>query len=111
MRKAAIPLVGAALAIGVLAARAGPNMQDFSRIERGRYLTEVGDCQPCHTAQPNGAAFAGGRPIETPFGTIVSANITPDRGTGIGAWSDDDFVRAVAQGVRRDGQRLYPAMP
>ncbi|MBV9554454.1 MAG: c-type cytochrome [Alphaproteobacteria bacterium] len=85
--------------------------QDFSRIERGRYLAEVGDCAPCHTRQPNGAAYGGGRAIETPFGTIVSANITPDRETGIGAWSDDDFVRAVQHGIRSDGSNLFPAMP
>ena len=105
----------AALMVGVLAAlsasaRAGNDGQDFSQIERGRYLAVAGDCVSCHTAE-GGAAFAGGRPIETPFGTIFGTNITPDRDTGIGAWSDDEFVRAFALGIRRDGAHLYPAMP
>ena len=84
--------------------------QDFNQIERGRYLTAVGDCAACHT-KPGGKSFAGGRPIETPFGTVVAPNITPDNETGIGLWSDEDFVRAVTQGIRRDGAHLFPAMP
>jgi mono/diheme cytochrome c family protein len=89
---------------------AGNSGQDFTRIERGRYLAIVGDCAGCHTA-PGGGDFAGGRTLETPFGKIVSTNITPDRETGIGDWSDDQFVNALTQGIRRDGAHLYPAMP
>jgi mono/diheme cytochrome c family protein len=85
--------------------------QDFSLIERGRYLAVASDCISCHTAPDGGRPFAGGRPIETPFGNIVAPNITPDRETGIGAWSDDEFDAAVRRGIRRDGARLYPAMP
>ncbi|MFZ2104765.1 MAG: cytochrome c [Roseiarcus sp.] len=84
--------------------------QDFAQIERGRYLTATADCGSCHTT-PGGAPFAGGRPIETPFGNILAPNITPDAETGIGAWSDADFDAAVRQGKRRDGTLLYPAMP
>ena len=84
--------------------------QDFAQIERGRYLTTAADCGSCHTT-PGGAPFAGGRPIETPFGNILAPNITPDAETGIGAWSDADFDAAVRQGKRRDGTLLYPAMP
>lgn len=84
--------------------------QAFDEIARGRYLTTVGDCSACHT-QPAGRAFAGGRAIVTPFGTLLSANLTPDRETGIGGWSDDDFVNALLQGRGQDGQHLYPAMP
>ncbi|MFZ0208435.1 MAG: cytochrome c [Roseiarcus sp.] len=84
--------------------------QDFAQIERGRYLTVTADCGSCHTT-PGGAPFAGGRPIETPFGNILAPNITPDAETGIGAWSDADFDAAVRQGKRRDGTLLYPAMP
>jgi mono/diheme cytochrome c family protein len=84
--------------------------QDFSRIERGRYLAVAADCTSCHTNE-GGPNFAGGRAIETPFGTVVATNITPDRETGIGDWSDDDFVRALTLGIRRDGAHLYPAMP
>ena len=84
--------------------------QDFAAIERGRYLTTVGDCVACHTV-PGGVPFAGGRAVETPFGVLVSPNLTPDRATGIGAWSDDSFVRAVTRGVGRNGEHLYPALP
>jgi mono/diheme cytochrome c family protein len=88
-----------------------PDQQAFEKIQRGRYLVTAADCAACHTRPDGGAPFAGGRPIETPFGNVVSANITPDKQTGIGAWSDDDFDKAVRQGIRRDGSRLYPAMP
>ena len=85
--------------------------QEFSQIERGRYLFVTSDCASCHTVPGSGRLFAGGRPIETPFGNIVAPNITPDLQTGIGAWSDDQFDAAVRNGIRRDGSRLYPAMP
>lgn len=85
--------------------------QDFTLIEKGHYLATVADCVGCHTVPGGGPSFAGGRPIETPFGDIISANITPDRETGIGAWSDAEFDSAVRKGVRPDGARLYPAMP
>ena len=87
-----------------------PSAQDFSQVERGRYLTAVADCAACHTDR-GGQAFAGGRPIETPFGTVIAANITPDRETGIGNWSDAQFDSAVRLGRTEDGSWLYPAMP
>jgi len=90
---------------------ADPDGQAFDRIEKGHYLTTVADCFACHTALNGGKPFAGGRPIETPFGSITSSNITPDNETGIGAWSDQQFDDAVRKGVRPDGSRLYPAMP
>ncbi len=82
----------------------------FSQIERGRYLATAGDCVSCHTVK-GGKPFAGGRAIETPFGIIYSANITPDRETGIGAWDDADFYRAMHSGVDPHGRNLYPAFP
>ncbi len=85
--------------------------QDFTQTEKGHYLAVLGDCASCHTASGSGRPFAGGRSIETPFGNVVAPNITPDRQTGIGAWSDDEFEAAVRKGVRRDGSLLYPAMP
>jgi mono/diheme cytochrome c family protein len=88
----------------------GSDPQEFAAIERGRYLTITSDCVSCHTV-PGGKPFAGGRPIETPFGNIVAPNITPDLETGIGAWSEDAFDAAVRKGVRPNGVRLYPAMP
>jgi mono/diheme cytochrome c family protein len=82
----------------------------FEKLQRGKYLVDAADCVACHTAE-HGKPFAGGRPIETPFGTIYSPNITPDRETGIGAWSDQDFYRAMHSGIGPDGKRLYPAFP
>jgi mono/diheme cytochrome c family protein len=88
-----------------------PDSQAFGQIERGRYLTIAADCVACHTVLNGGKPFAGGRPIETPFGNIVTPNITPDLDTGIGAWTEDQFDDAVRRGVRPNGARLYPAMP
>jgi mono/diheme cytochrome c family protein len=79
-------------------------------IARGKALADAADCAGCHTADPL-KPFAGGKRIETPFGGVYSPNLTPDRDTGIGAWSDDDFVRALRYGIRRDGSRYYPAFP
>jgi len=89
---------------------AAKDPQDFNRIERGHYLAILGDCAACHTSPASGKGFAGGRPIETPFGTIVSPNITPDLETGSGAWTDDEFVNALTRGIGRNGIHLYPAM-
>ncbi|MEO8249650.1 MAG: molybdopterin cofactor-binding domain-containing protein [Burkholderiales bacterium] len=79
-------------------------------IERGRQLAALGDCKVCHTAD-GGAENAGGRPLETPFGTLHATNITPDVETGIGAWSFSAFQRAMRDGIARDGRHLYPAFP
>jgi mono/diheme cytochrome c family protein len=98
------------LFLGTSAAHAAADQQAFEEIARGRYLAIAGDCAGCHNA-PGGAPYAGGLPIETPFGTLVSPNITPDRETGIGAWTDDEFVNAMRDGTRRGGEHLYPAMP
>ncbi len=78
--------------------------------ERGRYLAILGDCAGCHT-KPHGQAFAGGLPFNAQFGTVYSTNITPDRETGIGGWSTDDFYRALHEGMAPGGKHLYPAFP
>lgn len=109
MRKLPALFAAAAVATAAGAAIAGSG-QNFAQIERGRYLAAAGDCAGCHT-KPGGRDFAGGLPVETPFGTVVAANITPDKETGIGLWSDNDFVRALTEGIRRDGAHLFPAMP
>ncbi|MBE1160775.1 c-type cytochrome [Dyella acidiphila] len=80
-------------------------------LARGEYLAKAADCTACHTVPGSGNAFAGGVPFKLPFGTIYSSNITADEANGIGSWSDDEFVRAVRNGVRNDGQHLYPAFP
>ncbi|WP_454807150.1 molybdopterin cofactor-binding domain-containing protein [Paraburkholderia fungorum] len=79
-------------------------------VARGKLLASLGNCAVCHTAH-NGVPNAGGKPLDTPFGTVYSTNITPDGLTGIGTWSLDAFVRAMRQGISRDGHRLYPAFP
>jgi len=79
-------------------------------IARGKALAEAGDCGSCHTADPS-KPFAGGKRIATPFGGIYSANLTPDRETGIGRWSDEQFLRAMRYGEAPDGSRYYPAFP
>ena len=79
-------------------------------IARGAALATLGDCVVCHT-RPGGKAFAGGRPLATPFGTVYATNITPDPDTGIGSWSQAAFVRAMRDGVDREGHHLYPAFP
>ena len=79
-------------------------------IERGRTLAAIGDCAVCHTA-PGGVANAGGRAMDTPFGTITTTNLTPDADTGLGRWSFSAFQRAMREGISRDGHHLYPAFP
>src|ERR1017187_6884608 len=71
-------------------------------IARGEYLAKAGDCAACHTIS-GGKPFAGGLPFDLPFGRIYTPNITPDRETGIGVWSDAEFVRAMRKGVDRNG--------
>ncbi|MCA6215697.1 c-type cytochrome [Ideonella sp. B7] len=83
---------------------------DDALVAQGRYVAQLGDCVACHTA-PGGGEMAGGRPLETPFGTIYSTNITPDAQHGIGQWTYGQFDRAMRHGVSADGHRLYPAMP
>jgi alcohol dehydrogenase (quinone), cytochrome c subunit len=87
-----------------------PLTLDEAAIERGRYMAIAGDCVACHTA-PAGRPFAGGLAIASPFGPIYSSNITPDRQTGIGSYTLDEFERALRRGIARDGSSLYPAMP
>jgi mono/diheme cytochrome c family protein len=81
-----------------------------ARVAYGRYLALVGDCVACHTRE-GGNPFEGGRGIDTPFGTLYTPNITPAKGYGIGAFSDEDFLRALQHGIRPDGKPYYPALP
>jgi mono/diheme cytochrome c family protein len=81
-----------------------------SLIKRGEYLTRAADCTACHTAK-GGVPFAGGLSFKLPFGTIYSPNITADKETGIGNWSDAQFLKALHRGIDDEGERLYPAMP
>ncbi|WP_234678940.1 c-type cytochrome [Bradyrhizobium monzae] len=94
-----------AVAGAAVAAEPSPEL-----IAYGKTLVEAGDCAGCHTADP-AKPFAGGKRIDTPFGAIYAPNLTPDRDTGIGAWTDDNFTRAVRTGTAPDGSLYYPAFP
>jgi len=85
---------------------------DVSLVDRGEYLLHASGCTSCHTAGEDDAiALSGGHALETPFGTFYSPNITPDMETGIGTWTDEDFVKALWHGVGPDGSSYYPAFP
>ena len=98
----------AASLLGGTAARAEPD--NFTEVERGRYLTTAGDCMACHISN-DGRSMAGGHRLETPFGAIAVPNLTPDEDTGIGKWTSDEFWRAMHEGRGASGERLYPAFP
>ena len=91
-------------------ATASAHAFDPGIVAKGAQLAALGNCATCHT-RPGGKPYAGGLPVETPFGTLYGSNITPDRDTGIGAWSEAAFRRALREGVARDGTHLYPAFP
>ncbi|CAN7676581.1 c-type cytochrome [Paraburkholderia sp. SIMBA_054] len=102
-----------ALAAAVTASFALPTLShaaDDALVTRGEYLAKAGDCIACHST-PHGKPFTGGLKMMTPMGAIYSTNITPDPETGIGQYSEDDFKRAMREGIAKDGHNLYPAMP
>jgi len=105
----AAALLGVRPAIAPVATQ-GASVFTAETIERGRQLASLGNCSDCHTA-PGGVPNAGGRALETPFGTVYSTNLTPDPETGLGRWSFSAFQRAMREGVSRDGHHLYPAFP
>ena len=94
-----------ALSLGSAAAT-----ENDASLQRGEYLMHLGGCVSCHTAE-GGEALAGGLKMETPFGVIYTPNITPDTETGIGNWSDTDFIAAMTEGVAPTGDHYYPAFP
>jgi len=118
------PLLAFALSMAVTLAVAEPASEKFAQypqinygsgdkaaqLKRGEYLVKMGDCIACHT-EPGGQAFAGGLAFDTPFGAIYSPNITPDKEKGIGKWTDEQFFKAVREGISPDGEYLYPAFP
>ena len=101
-------LAATVLALGGLAARAA----DTALAARGAYLAAAAGCADCHTDRPHGGRlYAGGRALTTPFGTFYAPNITPDLETGIGQWSDAQFLNALREGVRPDGSNYFPVFP
>jgi mono/diheme cytochrome c family protein len=108
-RKVAVTAVAAALVLLRAAAGAAANPDE---VARGAYLANAADCIACHTDSAHaGRPYAGGRAIPTPFGTFYSPNITPDPETGIGRWSDAQFLLALRSGVRPDGASYFPVFP
>ena len=112
--KACASVIGAVLMTFSVAATSrasnASSPSDRALVERGSYLARAGDCEACQT-KPGGAPYAGGEAINSPFGALYAPNLTPDAVHGIGAWSDNDFYRAMHEGVGRQGQNLYPAFP
>jgi mono/diheme cytochrome c family protein len=113
LRQAAAFAAFFVLPVIVLSAVVAPAAaQDAERVKRGEYIFTAAGCHGCHTDEKRGGKpLAGGRPLETPFGTYVSPNITPDKATGIGAWSDEEFRKALRKGVAADGANLFPVFP
>ena len=93
-----------------LSAPVAAALPSASMLQRGAYLARAGNCMGCHSAR-GGEPYAGGRGIDTPFGTVFTSNLTPDAATGIGSWSPAQFWRAMHNGRSRDGRLLYPAFP
>ena len=90
----------------------GKTSKEIEQIKQGKLLVQAGDCITCHTdTLNNGPVFAGGLPIETPYGIIYSPNITPDKKTGIGTWDSSDFIKAMREGIAPNGSYYYPAFP
>src|SRR5207248_178710 len=85
---------------------------DLDVVARGEYLANAADCAGCHTdAEHGGKPYAGGLPLATPFGTFFAPNITSDPETGIGRWTDAQFLHALRNGIRADGANLFPVFP
>ncbi|WMS42644.1 cytochrome c [Acuticoccus sp. MNP-M23] len=101
--------IAAALSASLLASP-GAMAADSGSVEAGQLVSNASGCSACHTG-PSGKPFAGGTVLSTPFGDMATANITPDKETGIGTWTRDDFEGALRRGVKKDGLPLYPSMP
>ncbi len=102
--------IGAATLVLMLLATTSPAAEEEDNRRRGEYLVRAGNCFSCHTAV-GGQPLAGGRAIATPFGTFYSPNITPDPETGIGRWTDAEFLKALREGARPDGANYFPVFP
>src|SRR6266849_9812605 len=108
MRALRLPPIGAALALMLLGSAGA--VAEGETVTRGEYLVRAGGCVSCHTAA-GGQKLAGGRALVTPFGIFYSPNITADPETGIGRWTDAQFLRALREGVRPDGTNYFPVFP
>jgi mono/diheme cytochrome c family protein len=104
------PMMGIVLAVATAVMCCRAAWAD-ARTERGEYLFHAAGCPSCHTDRADGGALAGGPAIATPFGTFYAPNITPDRKSGIGDWSYDDFRRAMRRGLSPEGEHFFPVFP
>ncbi|MFW2440856.1 MAG: c-type cytochrome [Arenicellales bacterium] len=101
-----------ALLLSAVTPQLAASEQPASVIERGELIFNAASCAVCHTdKENNGEPLAGGYALKTDFGTFYSPNITPDRETGIGSWSDEDFIRALQQGISPQGKHYFPSFP
>ncbi|WP_426139771.1 c-type cytochrome [Pseudomonas sp. DWP3-1-2] len=108
--KTLLSVCAGVLGLALNVAQGATGADSYNLVEKGRYLTTLGDCTACHTL-PGKPAFSGGVVLDTPFGKLLGANITPDPVTGIGRWRFEDFQNAMSKGHGLDGKRLYGAMP
>ena len=108
--KTLLSVCAGVLGLALNVAHGATGADSYNLVEKGRYLTTLGDCTACHTL-PGKPAFSGGVVLDTPFGKLLGANITPDPVNGIGRWSFEDFQNAMSKGHGLDGKRLYGAMP
>lgn len=111
VRQSCLPFALSILMSATFSAHAENATDSASLIAKGKYLAIAADCGACHTAPDHGAAMSGGYIISSPLGNIVSSNITPSKTAGIGDYTEQDFARAVREGINKQGQHLYPAMP
>jgi mono/diheme cytochrome c family protein len=105
-----LPRTWTLTAAGLLSQPIPDSAPNAAQLRRGQYLVAAGDCMSCHL-RAGGEPLAGGLGLKTPFGVIYSANITGDRQSGIGDWSNDQFYRAMHDGIGAHGENLYPAFP
>ncbi|MFA6265603.1 MAG: cytochrome c [Pseudolabrys sp.] len=106
-----IPLAGLTVAVMALLGGGLPaGAQEGISAEHGKAIFDAAGCYACHT-EKGGAPMAGGPPLATPFGTFYAPNITPDPDTGIGKWTDEDFIRALSEGKSPSGEPFYPVFP
>lgn len=111
-KKAIIWVFGAALGAAFFGMLHIPATIADETVARGKYLTAAGGCYGCHTTPGVGnQPFAGGRPLKTPFGIFYSPNITPDDDTGIGGWTDTQFLGALKTGISPTGHPYFPVFP
>lgn len=111
VRRGCLPFALSILLSATFSAHAENAAESAALIAKGKYLAIAADCGACHNAPDHGAEMSGGYIISSPLGNIIASNITPSKTAGIGNYSEEDFAKALRQGINKQGQHLYPAMP